>query len=252
MNTTGDERNAEAATTSRKPEVTAGAAAASLREVTGQFPKYMSLLRDKAGVEFRGRILELSAGAAWFTAELSKLPKVVEVIATDFARGTGQEQAPQVFKALRAQEAKITRRPASQHRLNFPDRHFDFVVCNAVLHDAMNLLLLLREVRRVLKPGGQLVAVREPVKPFVRWRAGRGEVAGRASRRLKSPLYSRADYEDVFERAGFAVKVSRVSLASGWKYYFDLVVNGLTHARYVFVATRNDKAGNDRARKLSA
>ena len=176
----------------------------------------------------------------------------MEVIATDFACGPEQEQAPQVFKALRAQEAKITRRPASPHRLNFPDRHFDFVVCNAVLHDAMNLLLLLREVRRVLKPGGQLVAVREAVKPFVRWRAGRREVAGRASRRLKSPLYSRADYEDVFERAGFSVKVNRVSLASGFKYYFDSMVNGLTHARYVFVATRTDRAGNDRAKKLSA
>lgn len=252
LSSTGDKRKSEAATTSRKLEVTSGAAFASLHEVTGHFPKYVSLLRNKAGVEFRGRILELGAGAAWFTAELSKLPKVVEVIATDFARGPGQEQAPQVFKTLRAHEAKITRRPASPHRLNFSDNHFDFVVCNAVLHDAMNLLLLLCEVRRVLKPGGQLVAVREPVKPFVRWRAGRGEVAGKASRRLKSPLYSRADYEDVFERAGFSVKVNRVSLASGLKYYFDSVVNGLTHARYVFVATRHDKAGSDRAKKFSA
>lgn len=249
---TGDRRKPEATTTSHEPEATSGAASASLREVTGHFPKYVPLLRDKAGVEFRGRILELGAGAAWLTAELSKLPKVVEVIATDFALGPGQEQAPQVFKALRAHEAKITRQPASPHRLNFPDSHFDFVVCNAVLHEAMNQLLLLREVRRVLKPGGQFVAVREPVKPFVRWRAGRGEVAGRASRRLKSPLYSRADYEAVFERAGFSVKVSRVSLASGWKYYFDSVVNGLTHARYVFVATRNDKAGTGRPKKLSA
>jgi SAM-dependent methyltransferase len=240
LNTTGDKRNAEVTTASRKSEVTARATSPALREVTEHFPKYVSLLRDKAGVEFRGRILELGAGAAWFTAELSKLPKVVEVIATDFAPGPSQEQAAQVFKALRAQEAKITRRPASPHRLNFPDHHFDFVVCNAVLHDAMNLLQLLREGCRVLKPGGQLVAVREPVKPFVRWRAGRGEVAGRASCRLQSPLYSRADYEDVFERAGFSVKVRRVSLASGLKYYFDTVVNGLTHARYMFVATRNE------------
>jgi SAM-dependent methyltransferase len=247
LNKLGDKRTA--ATTTSAP---ADAASAPPGEVTGQFPKYVSVLRNKAGVEFSGRILELGAGAAWFTAELSKLPKVVEVIATDFAGGPAQEQAPQVFKALRAHEAKIIRRAASAHRLNFRDGYFDFVVCNAVLHEAMNLLQLLREVRRVLKPGGQLVAVREPVKPFVRWRAGRGEVAGRASRRLQSPLYSRADYEDVFERAGFSVKIRRVSLASGLKYYFDTVVNGLTHARYVFVATRNEKAGRDRPKTLPA
>jgi SAM-dependent methyltransferase len=248
LNTIGNQRPAEATRTS----ATAGAVTAALREVTGQFPKYVSLLRDKAGVEFRGRILELGAGAAWFTAELSKLPKVVEVIATDFARDPAQEQAPQVFKALRAQEAKIIRRSASAHGLNFRDGFFDFVVCNAVLHEAMNLLQLLREVHRVLKPGGQLVAVREPVKPFVRWRVGRGGGAGRASRRLQSPLYSRADYQDVFERAGFSVKVRRASLARGLKYYFDTVVNGLTHARYMFVATRIERTGKARPHKLPA
>ena len=200
-------------------------------------------------MEFRGRILELDAGSAWFAAELSKLPKVVEVIATDFARGPAQAQATQVFKALRAQEAKIIRRTASGHRLNFRDGYFDFVVCDAVLHEAMNLLQLLREVRRVLKPGGQLVAVREPVKPLVRWRAGRGPASSRTAKQLQAPLYSRADYQDHFERAGFSLEVSRVSLAAGLRYFFDKMVNGLTHARYVFVATRREKAGSRRLKK---
>lgn len=207
-----------------------------LRKYTGHYPKYVAFLNDKLGVGFRGRILELGAGAAWFSAELSKLPKVVEVVATDFAVGGAQQHAPHVFKTLRAHEAKISRRPASPHRLNFPDQHFDFVVCSGVLHDAMNLLVLLREIRRVLKPGGQLVAVREPVKSLV----------SRKATRLKQPLYSRADYADVFERAGFALTLRRISLASGLKYYFDKVVNGLTHSRYVFVATRNEKAAHSR------
>jgi len=227
-------------------------ASASLRDALGRYPKYVSFLRGRVGVGFRGRILELGAGAAWFTAELSKLPKVVEVISTDFTRGSLPEQAELVFKTLRAQQSKITRRQISAQRLDFPDNHFDFVVCNAVLHDAMNLLQLLREVWRVLKPGGQLVAVREPVKPLVPWPAGRGTVAQRESRRLKAPLYSRADYLDLFDRAGFSVKVKRVSLASGLKYYFDTMVNGLTHARYVFVATRKEQASRARLKKLSA
>ena len=218
----------------------------------GQFPKYVAFLRDRAGIEFRGRILELGAGAAWFTAELSKLPKVVEVISTDFARSPVSEEAALVFKALHAQLAKIKHQQISPQKLDFPDGYFDFVVCNAVLHDAMNLLQLLSEVRRVLKPGGQLVAVREPVKPLVPWPAGGGTMAQRDARRLKEPLYSRADYLEVFDRAGFSAKVRRVSLASGLKYYFDNMVNGLTHARYVFVATRKERVLPARPKKLPA
>ena len=68
---------------------------------------------------------------------------------------------------------------------------------------------------------------------------------------MSAPLYSRADYLDQFERAGFAAKASRVSLASGLKYYLDAMVNGLTHARYVFVATRKERTAQGRFRKLS-
>jgi ubiquinone/menaquinone biosynthesis C-methylase UbiE len=239
------------ATTPRPPAKDTREAAASLRDAVGRYPKYVSFLRDRVGVGFRGRILELGAGPAWFTAELSKLPKVVEVIATDFTPGPLPEEAAVVFKALRAQQAKIARRQVSAQRLEFPDRHFDFVVCNAVLHEAMNLLQLLREVRRVLKPGGQLIAVREPVKPLVKWRAGRGSIASKESRRMKAPIYSRADYEHVFERAGFSLEVSRVSLASGLRYYFDTMVNGLTHARCVLVATRKEQSARNRPKKLT-
>lgn len=210
-----------------------------LDKVTGHYPKFIPFLTQKLEVQFSGRILELGAGAAWFSAELSKLPKVVEIIATDFGTPDQHVDTPKVFKALRAHEAKITRLPIQQHRLGFPDNHFDFVVCSGVLHNALNLLHLLREIRRVLKPGGQLVAVREPVRPVVGWRP---RTSLRPDPEMKTPLYSRGDYEKTFERAALPVTVHRVSLATGLKYYFDKMVNGLTHARYVFIATKRGKA----------
>lgn len=199
--------------------------------------RYVPFLKNKAGVQFYGRILELGAGPAWFSAELSKLPKVVEIVATDFGSRPSSDESVQVFKLLRAHEAKITRRSVSPHCLDFPANHFDFVVCAGVLHDAMNLLHLLREIRRVLKPGGQLVAVREPVRPFMRSR-GRGAAHARV---LKAPLYSRADYADTFDRAGFTLQTKRVSLATGLKFYFDTVINGFTHARFAFIAAKREK-----------
>lgn len=237
MNTSGnkpDPRNAAASTTPAERGDTA-----FLRKATDHYPKFVSFLTEKAGVQFRGRILELGAGSAWFSAELSKLPKVVEVIATDFGPHAGSAQSPKVFQKLRAHAAKITRRPIQAHRLDFPDNHFDFVVCAGVLHDAMNLLQLLREIRRVLKPGGQLVAVRDPVRPAVGWRP---RTSKRPEPALKLPLYSRSDYEDTFDRAGLALEVHRVSLATGLRYYLDKMVNGFTHARYAFIAAKRAKA----------
>jgi SAM-dependent methyltransferase len=47
-------------------------------------------------------------------------------------------------------------------RLPFSDCTFDVVFCAAALHHAPDLTRMLRDVLRVLKPGGRLVAVNEP------------------------------------------------------------------------------------------
>lgn len=48
-------------------------------------------------------------------------------------------------------------------KLPFPDNHFDLVNCRQVLHHAKNLPQTCREIFRVLKPGGLMVATREHV-----------------------------------------------------------------------------------------
>jgi SAM-dependent methyltransferase len=47
--------------------------------------------------------------------------------------------------------------------LPFPDGGFDIVVCRQVLHHARDLPRLCREIARVLRPGGVMVATREHV-----------------------------------------------------------------------------------------
>src|ERR1051326_7195126 len=103
------------------------------RSVKEDLPQFIPFLTRKCGLHFRGRILEIGAGGAWLSAELSKLPNVVEIVVTDISPRRLKEQAPKVFRLLQAHTAKITRMPGDFHRLEFPDRHFDFVVCSAVL-----------------------------------------------------------------------------------------------------------------------
>ena len=208
------------------------------RSLQEELPRFIPFLQEKCGLEFRGRILEIGAGGAWLSAELSKLPRVVEVIATDFSTQVLKEEAPRVFKILKASHAKITRIPGDFHKLDFPDKHFDYVVCSAVLHYATNMVQVLREVKRVLKPGGKLVAIREPVWPLVKLKSQRRKSARLAEPGTGPRGYTLADYKELFRQASLPMEAKRVNLSSGFKYYVNKVVNGLTHARYAFVATR--------------
>jgi ubiquinone/menaquinone biosynthesis C-methylase UbiE len=199
--------------------------------------KFVPYLTKRCGLEIRGRVLEIGAGIAWFSAEISKLPAVVEVVATDVSARRLQEEAPQMFKLLGAREAKITRMPADFYRLDFPDNHFDFVVCSALLNHGVNVPQVLREARRVLKSGGRFIAIREPVKPLVKSaRTPKSIVSDRSK-----PFYSLDEYKQFFTAAGLDLGVKRVNLSSGFKYYFNQIVNGLTHVRCALVGTKVGK-----------
>lgn len=156
----------------------------------------------------------------------------------DFSPKLLQELAPRVFDTLGANAGKITRMPGDFHKLDFPDSHFDFVVCSAVLHHAVNAVQVLREVKRVLRRGGQFVAIREPVRPLIRFRKLSKTQSRLVSSGVNEHIYSLAEYLHFFDEAGLKVKAERVNLARGPKYFFDAVVNGLTHARYAFIASK--------------
>lgn len=212
-----------------------------LRSVQEDLPKFIPFLTKKCGLQFRGRVLEIGAGAAWFSAELSKLPNVVEIVVTDFSPKLLKEHAPKVFKTLKAHTAKITRMPGDFHKLDFPTNYFDVVVCSSVLHQATNMVQLLREAKRVLKPGGRFVAIREPVWPLVKLKSRAKARARLAAAGVIDPFYTLADYKEFFKQAGFPLEVKDVNFAKGFRYYVNQLVNGLTHARYAFVGIKRGR-----------
>ena len=212
------------------------------RALKEDLPRFIPFLKKKCGIEFHGRVLEIGAGAAWLSAELSKLPKVVEVIATDFSAKLLKEEAPKVFRLLKANTAKITRVPGDFHNFDFPAGHFDFVVCSGVLHHAVNLVQVLREAKRVLKVGGKFVAIREPVLPLMKsTAASKRQKIGPGG--LPPNYYSLAHYRESFKHAGLPLQVKSVNLSTGFKYYVSKMVNGLTDARVAFIATKRAGSG---------
>ena len=212
-----------------------------LRCVKEECIRFVPFLTKKCGLEFRGRVLEIGAGAAWLSAEISRLPRVVEVITTDYSPKLLKVQAPKVFKLLNANTAKITRLPADFHQLGFADNHFDAVVSATVLHHAANIVQVLREAKRVLKPGGKFVAIREPVWPLVKIKSRKKILAKLVATGVDDHFYTLAEYKEFFRQAALPLEVHRVALSSGFRYYVDKMVNGLTHARYAFIGTKRGK-----------
>jgi hypothetical protein len=51
-------------------------------------------------------------------------------------------------------------------------------------------------------------------------------------------VHTVAEFEALFGRAGFAVKVRDLKLAGRWRYHYDRLVKGVQHARYAIVGTK--------------
>jgi SAM-dependent methyltransferase len=166
---------------------------------------------------------------------------VEQVTATDFSVRLVNEVMPHVAKALGADESKLTRRVADFHALPFDDRSFDWVVADSALHHGTDVVRVLSEARRVLRPGGRLLAVREPVRPVLAaWqvRARESTVEELSHHGVSEPLYRRGEWNSFFADAGLDVRWFSVSFSRGIRRWLSLASNGLLKADYCIVGTR--------------
>ncbi len=101
----------------------------------------------------RARVLEVAAGTGLLTTAIA--PVVQELIATDYAAAMVQQLEARVRAAGLA---NVTCEQADIYELRFADASFDAVFAANVLHLVPDLERALASLRRVLRPGGLLVA----------------------------------------------------------------------------------------------
>ena len=114
-------------------------------------PRMLELVTDT--VRGRERVLEVAAGTGLVTTAIS--PVVNEVVSTDYAAAM-VEQLEQRVREERL--ANVTCEQADVYALRFADASFDAVCAANVLHLVPDLDGALASLRRVLKPGGVLIA----------------------------------------------------------------------------------------------
>ena len=156
-------------------------------------------------VKFKGRILEIGCGTAWLTGELSKIEEVDDLYCFDASESILKAITPFILTHVNAEGNKITRVIGDFHQLSFDDNFFDFIVFDDALHRVPenSYGLFFRELQRVLKPGGKIVAVHEPVLlsiPIAGWYQ---------KRNMEDPnwgeknLYTRGEWNRIFSKFDF-------------------------------------------------
>ena len=107
-----------------------------------------------------GRALELDCGTGFFLLNLKQAGVLDAGHVTDLSPGmvvAAQRNATMLG-------FDIEGRVADAEQIPYPDATFDLVVGHAVLHHIPDVELALREVVRVLKPGGRFVFAGEPTR----------------------------------------------------------------------------------------
>jgi ubiquinone/menaquinone biosynthesis C-methylase UbiE len=112
-----------------------------------------------AGWPYR-RALELGCGTGFFLLNLKQAGVLDQGCVTDLSPGmveVAKRNAEQLGFSIEG-------RVADAESLPYPDDSFDLVVGHAVLHHIPDVGLALREVLRVLRPGGRFVFAGEPTR----------------------------------------------------------------------------------------
>ena len=146
----------------------------------------------------RLKVLDVGTGFGINLAFLAKrLPKGSEIWTVDPSTEVLQEARVVVGDGG---PVKVNFVEASAHELDFSERSFDVVVSVMVLHHIEKIGATLRELGRVLKPGGRLVLV--DYKP-------------EASHKLE--FGSRHDEGDFFTPGEVARRLTRLGMKASWK-----------------------------------
>ena len=110
----------------------------------------------------RMRVLEVGAAKCWGAQHL--VPLGCEYVGTDILADANIGLGRGVFYEERV--GPFARVQADGERLPFADAAFDLVYCVAALHHALDLHTMVREMARVVRPGGVVAALNEGTRPL--------------------------------------------------------------------------------------
>lgn len=203
-------------------------------------PLYEVVLRL---IPLSGRGAEIGCGSSAFSITASRQSDIEHITCIDNNVDRLNEAQKFFVPRLGGVATKLNFIHADFHSLPFPGHGLDFVLADASLHHTEDLPTLLTEIKRVLKPSGTLVAVREPILPSVpilkHWKrymfGWKQRLHGDIER-----IYAKKEWLELCNQAGFQLKLlpSTVPTNRKEKIVHSLArYNGVLFSRYIMIAT---------------
>ena len=165
------------------------------------------------------RVLEIGAAKCWGAQHV--LPRGCEYVGTDILAdpkiglGRGTFYAERVGPFLRVQ--------ADGESLPFASASFDVAYGVATLHHALDVGAMVRELARVTRPGGWVLALNEGTRAV--WRRGTApDQADELAYGINEHVHTLYGYLWAFARAGLVVR--RVEQADGYEELADRRIGG--------------------------
>lgn len=157
-----------------------------------------------------GTIVEIGAGAGANFRYLRRGTHVIAIEPNPFMHGSLERNA-------REAGVEVTIRGIGAEGIDLPDASVDAVVCSLVLCTVEDPSAALREVRRILRPGGRFVCIEHVAAPEDTW-------LGRLQRWIFRPwhwlfegCHTHRDTERVLEAAGFSdVRIERFTMRTAF------------------------------------
>lgn len=182
--------------------------------------------------------LELGAGTCCLSLLVSNLP-VAAIDCLDISRGKMEGLVATSSRLLPSRPEKLRfHRGDFGAQMPFADASFDLILFDAALHHSRSIWNTLGECRRMLRPGGMLIAQREQY-------LGALTFAPKLRALLRTPevrqgvsenAYLRHQYEYFFRANGFDVTFKPVAETTLQKLLRPL--NGLIHSKWVILARK--------------
>lgn len=154
-------------------------------------------------------VLDVGCGGGRTIQKLAALAPDGTVYGVDYAKGSVAASRAKNAEFIKAGRVQIY--PASVSRLPFPDHQFDLVTAVETQYYWPDLPNDMREIRRVLKPGGTLLIIAETYK------GGRYDwLKGPVMKALRSTFLSIKEQRELFAAAGYTKIEVFEERAKGW------------------------------------
>jgi SAM-dependent methyltransferase len=218
----------------------------SMADMARGITSYYNVYKARLENHFKGRseidVLELGAGTCCLSLLLSNLPFVRHIRVLDISMERMRKTLPVARLFIAGSPEKIVDLKIGDfsRALDFADGSFDLIAFDGALHHSRSIWTTLAECRRLLRPGGLLVAQREQYLGVLTYSIKLNSL-------LKTPevqngvsenAYLRKQYEYYLRAGGF--KPEFIPVAENWGQRLLLPLNGLLQSKWVILAKASE------------